>query len=85
MAKEKLEGLSTEKLIKRKKFLLFLTGVLIGVAAVSIALIVIFITRGQGNKIYSLGPGAITCFFFAIFFYTGIKKIDKEFAKRENA
>ena len=75
MAKEKIEELSTEVLLKRKKFSFFLIGVLIGVA------IVLIVTNFLTGKMALLGiVGAL--FAVSAPMIVGIKKVNQELKKR---
>jgi len=83
MAKEKLEDLSLDKLRKRKNIAFVLLCVLIGVAILSIIIMLRdFIGGKQLN--YSLLGGASPCLFFALYFYLGIKKINGEISRRKS-
>jgi hypothetical protein len=82
MAKEKLEDLSVEQLIKKKKFTFLMVGIMIGILAITLILKVYLIVLGKDDFL-SLAP-ALLLIFFVIFFYTGIKRIDVELKKREN-
>jgi tellurite resistance protein TehA-like permease len=83
MAKEKIEDVSTEKLLKRKKFFFITTGICIGIILVFIALIVYdLINDGKVEKtsFYGLIPivGIIWLPVFAI------RAINAELERRED-
>ena len=80
MAKEKLEDLSTEELKKRKKFVLLLIGVCIGIALFSLGLMFF---KGSLVMISSFVPGLVLIM-IAGFMFMGGKRIDKELAKRND-
>jgi hypothetical protein len=83
MAKEKLEDISLDKLRKRKKISVVLLWVLIGVVIFSIIIMLRdFIGEKQLN--YSLLGTGSPSLFFALYFYLGIKKINKEISRRKS-
>jgi hypothetical protein len=82
MAKEKLEDLSLDKLRRNKKISVVLLWVLIVVVILSIIIMIRdFIGEKQLN--YALLGTASPCFFFALYFYFGIKKINGEISRRK--
>jgi hypothetical protein len=83
MAKEKIEDISTEKLIKRKKFASILIVILIAVAVLDGAAVIYDLIVGDGFEIYLFVP-AIACFVIAIPMYMGLKKINEELARRKD-
>jgi len=82
MAKEKLEELSTQVLMKRKKFMSFIIGVIMGLILVTLFLLVKKIINDEIIN-FSFYGTSFGLFFFILFFYSGIKKINLELIKRE--
>ena len=83
MAKEKIEDVSTEVLIKRKRFIRFLLGIFIGVTAVWIVLITYdLITDGQIKQttIYGLLP-TLCCIWIP---FMMLSKVNAELKRRED-
>jgi Trk-type K+ transport system membrane component len=82
MAKDKLEDLSLDKLRRNKKISVVLLWVLIVVAILGIIIMLRdFIGGKQLN--YALFGSTSPCFFFALYFYFGIKKINGEISRRK--
>ncbi len=78
MSKKNIEELSTELLTKRKKFALFILGILIGV---SIILLITSIWTGKYNLLLSLAGLMAVSMPMII----GLKKINTELGKRDNS
>jgi len=83
MAEQKLEDLSLDRLRKRKKISVVLLWVLIGVAILSIIIMLRDFIGGKQLNYSLLGTGT-PCLFFALYFYFGIKKINGEFSRRKS-
>lgn len=85
MAKEKLEELSIEQLMKRKRSLSVFIGVFIGIIVLTIVVVVISIImdKGRFDNIPSLVPGFILIFFL-LFMLSARKNIDQELARRND-
>ena len=83
MAKEKLEDLSLDKLKKRKKITFVMLCLMIGVAILSI---IVLLVNFIGEKQLDTGVliGLFVMLFFSIFFYLGIKKINGEISRRKS-
>jgi len=83
VAKKKLEDISLDKLRKNKKISVVLLWVLIGVAILSIIVLLRdFIGDKQLNT--NLLISASPCLFSALYFYFGIKKINGEISRRKS-
>jgi hypothetical protein len=76
MRKNNIEELSTEVLTKRKKFALFILGILVGV---SIIVIITAIWTGKSNTLVPVA-GLIAV---SIPMINGLKKINTELSKRD--
>ena len=83
MAKEKLEDLTTEKLIRRKKIGTGIVMALVILIPLYIIYFVILFVRKNVFEYQELVP-ALTCFAIALPMYAGIKKINEELARRNN-
>jgi len=83
MAKEKLEDISLDKLKKRKKITFVMLCLMIGVAMVSI---IVLLVNFIGEKQLETGVliNLFVMLFFSIFFYMGIKKINGEISRRKS-
>ena len=82
MAQENIEDVSTEILLKRKKFITFLVGIFIGVLLTWIGLIIYdFIKNGETSKSTILG-GLGTLAFFWLPLYM-LKKVNDELKRRK--
>ena len=81
MAQEKIEDVSNEILLKRKKFITFLVGIYIGVLVVWIGLIIYdIIKNGEISKSAILGgTGALATFWIPLLMF---KKVNDEFKRR---
>ena len=82
MAQEKLEELSVEALMKRKKFAALLIGVMIGVILATLVLLGISMAINKKINVGVFVPDFVL-FFIILFMYTGIKKINIELKRRE--
>jgi hypothetical protein len=83
MAKEKVEDVSTNVLIKRKRFIKFLVGIFIGVTIVWIGLIIYdYFTDGQikETNIYGLLP-TLCCIWILLMM---LGKVKSELRRRED-
>jgi len=83
MAKEKVEDVSTNVLIKRKRFIKFLVGIFIGVTIVWIGLIIYdYFTDGQikETNIYGLLP-TLCCIWIPLMM---LGKVKSELRRRED-
>jgi hypothetical protein len=80
MSKERLEDLSIEELKKRKKFVLFIIGVCIGISLFSMGFTAF---RGRLESISSFVPGLVLLICSGVM-YMGGKKIDNELSKRND-
>ena len=83
MAKEKIEDVSTEVLIRRKRFIRVLLGIFIGVTAVWVGLIIYdLITDGQIQQttIYGVLP-SLCCIWIPIMM---LGKVNAELRKRDD-
>ena len=75
-----MSELSTERLIKRKKFAMFIIGICIGVAMVSLG--IAFYQILQGEKSSAIVPGIAGMVVAMIPMAAGVKKINKELERR---
>ena len=83
MAKENLENISTERLIKRNKLAFAVLFILIVAIVLSVALLVYAIINGDGFQTYVF-VSAGSCFLIGIIIYSGIKKTKEELARRSD-
>ena len=83
MAPEKIEDFSIERLNKRKKVLSVLLVILIAAVVLDSAAIIYDFVKGNGFDL-SLFVPAIVCLGFSVLFYTGLKKINAELARRND-
>jgi ABC-type lipoprotein release transport system permease subunit len=81
MAREQLEDISAERLIKRKKTASILLVILIAAIVLDSAALIYELILGNGFQTYLFVP-AVSCFVIAIIMYSGLKKIKEELAKR---
>ena len=80
MAKEKIEDLSMEVLLKRKKFFTFIAGIFIGVMLVWIALIIYgLIEEGAIESINYGGIATLACIWIPLYM---LNKINAELRRR---
>jgi hypothetical protein len=82
MATENIESFTDQKLLKRKKFVLAIIGVCIGIFLVSLVLLIIQLSSGEIGSLSGLVPGLI-CPVFTLPMYSGLKKINAELKKRQ--
>lgn len=83
MSAEKIEDLSIEQLLKRKRFLTFLAGIFIGILLVWIALIVYnFIKEDSGLKSINYGGLATIAGIWLPFYMLG--KVNAELKRRKD-
>lgn len=80
MAKEKLENLSIDELMKRKKFASFILGILIGMLLLVVTIMILGISQQKAIDI--LVPVALFLTGFPMF--QRLKKINEEIRNREN-
>ena len=83
MAKEKIEDISTQKLLRRKKLTSTLLVLLIAATVLNGAGVIYELIIGNGFNINLFIP-AIVCFGFALYMYKGLKNINKELARRKD-
>jgi ABC-type lipoprotein release transport system permease subunit len=81
MAREQLEDIGAERLIKRKKTASILLVILIAAIVLDSAALIYELILGNGFQTYLFVP-AVSCFVIAIIMYSGLKKIKEELAKR---
>ncbi len=82
MAKEKLEDIGIDILMKRKKFAFFLIGVMIGIFLVTLVSLGVSIADEKEINVTVYVPGLILIFFILIM-YNGVKKINSELQRRD--
>ena len=83
MAKENIEDVPTEVLLKRKRFILVIAGIFIGVSLVMIGLILYdLITEGdiKTSTFSGLVP-ALACFWIPLFM---LSRVNNELKRRKN-
>ena len=81
MAREQLEDISAERLIKRKKTASILLVILIAAIVLDSAALIYEFILGNGFQAYLFVP-AVACLVIAIIMNSGLKKIKEELAKR---
>ena len=81
MADKKIESLTDQQLIRRKKLALTIIGISLGVFLVCLVLLVIFVSREDKN-LAALVPGFILPIMVAPM-YGGVKQINQELKKRQ--
>jgi ABC-type lipoprotein release transport system permease subunit len=81
MAREQLEDIGAERLIKRKKTASILLVILIAAIVLDSAALIYELILGNGFQTYLFVP-AVSCFVIAIIMYSGLQKIKEELAKR---
>ena len=81
MAREQLEDIVAERLIKRKKTASILLVILIAAIVLDSAALIYELILGNGFQTYLFIP-AVSCFVIAIIMYSGLQKIKEELAKR---
>jgi ABC-type lipoprotein release transport system permease subunit len=81
MAREQLEDIVAERLIKRKKTASILLVILIAAIVLDSAALIYELIFGNGFQTYLFVP-AVSCFVIAIIMYSGLQKIKEELAKR---
>jgi hypothetical protein len=82
MENEKLKSLSDQQLIRRKRFVLFITGLSIGLFVLCLILLIFKLVSGETSKIGGLVPGLILPF-IVLPMYMGVKKINLELKSRK--
>jgi hypothetical protein len=81
MAREQIEDISIERLIKRKKIASTLIVILIAAIVLDSAALIYELILGNGFQTYLFFPAG-ACLVIAIILYSGLKKIKEELAKR---
>ena len=81
MAREQLEDIVAERLIKRKMTASILLVILIAAIVLDSAALIYELILGNGFQTYLFVP-AVSCFVIAIIMYSGLQKIKEELAKR---
>lgn len=76
MKEQELKGLSTDQLLKRKRFAVFIIGVMIGISAILTALSIW--SKNLTNTVFLAG-----LFVVALPMIIGIKKINEELESRK--
>ena len=84
MPKEKLEDFSIEKLIKRKRLIVTTITIVTAAVILDVATFVYLIIIRNLNDLTFLFPGLL-CIPFMLFFYAGLKKVNSELNKRNQA
>jgi hypothetical protein len=83
MATENFESFTAKKLIRRKNFIIIISGVCFGLFLISLGLLVFLVYSGKTETISTLAPGLI-CPMFAIILFPGLKKINAELKRRQS-
>lgn len=82
MAREQLENLSSEKLLRRKKLAAWVLGLLLLVICLSVS-VTIYVYIRDRELTYSTLPGVFGCTLVAIILAVGIRKINNELSGRD--
>ena len=83
MAREQLEDISAERLIKRKKTTSILLVILIAAIVLDSAALIYELILGNGFQTYLFVPAG-ACLVIAVIMNSGLKKIKEELANRQN-
>ena len=83
MAKENIELLSTKKLVRRRNFVVFISGLSVGISLFSLGLLLYKYIYGETENVGNLIPG-IALPLIVLPMYVGLKKINQELKKRQN-
>ncbi len=84
MAQENIEDFSLKQLVKRKRLIQAVLGILTIAFVLDVALFIYDLIAGKGFCI-SLFIPAIACLGFVLLMYAGLKNINKELNKRNTS